>query len=65
MQEKGLTDILRKQASTFKHARAEYDLKKENNIIILQIKADDISALKATINSIFVTINIYEKAKNI
>lgn len=64
-QQPGLDKVFEEQASTFKHARASYKLLKEKNKLVFKITADDSLAMRATTNSIFVTLNIYEKAKTI
>jgi|GEM_PF-4488923 len=61
-----LLKILEEQADSFKHARAKYEIKNfDENKITIYIEAEDSSALRATINSIFITVGIYEKAKKI
>ncbi|MBN1377262.1 CTAG/PCC1 family protein [Candidatus Woesearchaeota archaeon] len=45
--------------------RASYIIKENNKNIIFKIKAEDISSLRAALNSITKTLDVYEKTKNV
>ncbi len=52
------------EEKAFQNQRASYDLKKENNKTLFKITAEDISALRAVLNSITKLISVYETSKS-
>ncbi len=47
-----------------KNRRAEYTIKKLKNHLKFVIKAEDVVAMRATVNTILRLLDVYEKGKN-
>jgi len=53
------------EPETYKHKRSEFKLKKHEKDLKFDIKAEDSTALRATVNSIIKLFNVFEKVKKI
>jgi len=58
-----LYDVIHQEV--FKTERTGFDVRKDGNHVVMTVRASDVAAFRAAINSITQTLTIYEKLQKI
>jgi tRNA threonylcarbamoyladenosine modification (KEOPS) complex Pcc1 subunit len=60
-----LTALLKAEQESFRHARTSYRVVEREGQIVVEITAEDATALKTVVSSLCRVVNVYEKARRV